>query len=224
LAVTMVGVILKFVIPKFAQLYSELDRELPKPTQFLIAVSDIAESHFWSIVLAVVGTIFLANLWTRTRSGRARIDQWKLHAPLLGSLLTMFSMAQLSRTLGTLLTGGTPLLSALETVRDSSGNSAIAEAITTACGHVREGKALSDGLEGTGHFPPLAIEMIRVGEQTGALPEMLNHVADYYDEDVQFKSTALLGFVEPVILIFIAVFVAFVLISLYLPLFSISAA
>ncbi|HEX5000361.1 MAG TPA: type II secretion system F family protein [Terriglobia bacterium] len=223
LAITMVGVILKFVIPRFAQLYSELGRQLPAPTRFLIYVSSAVENNFWTIFLSIVGVIVLIRLWTRTRSGRSKLDEWKLHSPLLGTLLTMFSMAQLSRTLGTLLTGGTPLLSALETVRESTGNSAISDSITAACGLVREGKPLSDSLEGTGHFPPLALEMIRVGEQTGALPEMLNHVADYYDEEVQLRSTALLGFVEPVILIFIAVFVAFVLISLYLPLFSIGA-
>jgi type IV pilus assembly protein PilC len=222
LAITMVGVILKFVIPRFAQLYKDLDRELPGPTQFLIWVSEGVSSHFWTIVLSLAAIIIVMKIWTGTRSGRGVLDEWKLHAPVLGTLMTMFSMSQLSRTLGTLLTGGTPLLSALETVKDSTGNSAIANAITTACGMVREGKPLSDSLEGTGHFPPLALEMIRVGEQTGALPEMLNHVADYYDEEVQIRSTALLGFVEPVILIFIAIFVAFVLISLYLPLFSIN--
>jgi type IV pilus assembly protein PilC len=222
LAVTMVGVILKFVIPRFGQLYTDLGRELPGPTRFLIWVSGAVSSNFWTILLSVIGVIVVLKLWTGTRGGRKKLDEWKLHAPLLGTLLTMFSMAQLSRTLGTLLTGGTPLLSALETVKESTGNSAIAHSITTACGLVREGKPLSDSLEGTGHFPPLALEMIRVGEQTGALPEMLNHVADYYDEEVQIRSAALLGFVEPVILIFIAIFVAFVLISLYLPLFSIN--
>jgi type IV pilus assembly protein PilC len=213
LAVTMVGVILKFVIPRFAQLYSDLGRELPGPTRFLIWVSSGVENNFWTILLAIAGVGVIFKLWMGTRAGRTKLDEWKLHAPLLGHLLTMFSMAQLSRTLGTLLTGGTPLLSALETIKESTGNSAISQSITTACGMVREGKPLSDSLQGSGHFPPLALEMIRVGEQTGALPEMLNHVADYYDEEVQIRSTALLGFVEPVILIFIAVFVAFVLIS-----------
>jgi type IV pilus assembly protein PilC len=223
LAVTMVGVILNFVIPRFGQLYKDLGRQLPGPTRFLIWVSEGVENNFWTILLSAVGAFILVKVWTGTRGGRVKLDEWKLHAPILGNLMTMFSMSQLSRTLGTLLTGGTPLLSALETVKDSTGNSAISHSITTACGMVREGKPLSDSLEGTGHFPALALEMIRVGEQTGALPEMLNHVADYYDEEVQINSARLLGFIEPVILIFIAIFVAFVLISLYLPLFSIGA-
>jgi type IV pilus assembly protein PilC len=132
----------------------------------------------------------------------------------------MFSMAQICRTLSMLLQGGTPLLSALEVTRDASGNSVISSSIGYAIGQVREGKSLSDSLEKTGHFPALSIEMMRVGEQTGSLPEMMNHVADFYDEDVNIKSTALLNYVEPTILIFVAVFVAYILISLYLPIFS----
>ena len=133
----------------------------------------------------------------------------------------MFSMAQLSRTLATLLQGGIPLVSALEVGREASGNRVIEDSIREAIGQVREGRALSDSLERSGHFPDLALEMIRVGEQTGSLPDMLNHVADFYDDDVNVRSTALLSWVEPVILIVVAVFIAFILISLYMPIFSI---
>jgi len=138
-------------------------------------------------------------------------------------LWTMFSMAQLSRTLAMLLQGGTPLLSALEVTRDASGNSVISSSIAHAISDVREGKSLSDSLEKTGHFPALSLEMMRVGEQTGSLPEMLNHVADFYDEDVNVKAGALLSYVEPAILLFVAVFVAYILISLYLPIFSLGS-
>ena len=132
-------------------------------------------------------------------------------------------MAQLSRTLSMLLQGGTPLLSALEVTRDASGNAVIEKSIAHAIGEVREGKSLSDSLEKSGHFPSLSIEMMRVGEQTGSLPEMLNHVADFYDEDVNIKSTALLSYIEPAILIFVAAFVAYILVSLYLPIFSLGS-
>jgi type IV pilus assembly protein PilC len=135
----------------------------------------------------------------------------------------MFSMAQLSRTLATLLQGGIPLVAALETARDASGNRVIGESIRSAITQVREGKALSESLERTGHFPDLALEMIRVGEQTGSLPDMLNHVADFYDEDVNLRSTALLSWVEPMILVVVAVFIATVLISLYMPIFSLGS-
>jgi len=141
--------------------------------------------------------------------------------PVIGNLWTMFSMAQLSRTLATLLQGGIPLVSALEVARDASGNRVIGDSIRQAMTQVREGKSLSDSLQETGHFPHLALEMIRVGEQTGSLPDMLNHVADFYDEDVNIRSTTLLSWIEPVILIFVAAFIAMVLISLYMPIFSI---
>jgi len=136
-------------------------------------------------------------------------------------LWTMFSMAQLSRTLATLLQGGIPLVAALEVAKEASGNRVIGDSIRSAITQVREGQSLSDSLEQSGHFPDLALEMMRVGEQTGSLPEMLNHVADFYDEDVDLRSTALLSWVEPIILIFVAVFIATILISLYMPIFSI---
>jgi len=175
------------------------------------------------IVPVLVGSIAAAWLWLGTVAGRQWMDQRKLTVPILGNLWTMFSMSQLSRTLAMLLQGGTPLLSALEVARDSSGNSVIAHSIAFAIGQVREGKSLSDSLEQTGHFPALSLEMMRVGEQTGALPEMLNHVADFYDEDVNIKATALLSYVEPMILVFVAGFVAYILISLYLPIFSLGS-
>ena len=161
------------------------------------------------------------KIWSGTESGRHWIDELKLKAPIVGNLWTMFSMAQLSRTLATLLQGGIPLVAALEVGREASGNRVIGESIREAITQVREGKPLSDSLEKTGHFPDLALEMIRVGEQTGSLPDMLNHVADFYDEDVNIRSTALLGLVEPIILIFVAIFIASILISLYMPIFSI---
>jgi len=139
-------------------------------------------------------------------------------------LWTMFSMAQLARTLATLLQRGIPLVPAVESAREASGNRVIAESIRSAITQVREGRPISDSLQQTGHFPELALEMIRVGEQTGSLPDMLNHVADFYDEDVNIRSTALLSWVEPVILLVVAVFIATVLISLYMPIFSLGSA
>jgi type IV pilus assembly protein PilC len=221
LSIVMVAVILTYVIPQFAALYSGLNVPLPVTTRTLILVSTTLRDNLIIIVPVLLGSVVSLKIWIGTAGGRAWLDRMKLKAPLVGNLWTMFSMAQLSRTLATLLQGGTPLLSALEVVQNASGNSVISESISNAVVNVREGKPLSDSLEKTGHFPELALEMMRVGEQTGALPEMLNHVADFYDEDVNIRSTALLGFVEPVILIFVAVFVAAILISLYMPIFSI---
>ena len=221
LATVMVGVILTYVIPKFAQLYADLNTPLPITTRLLIAVSGAIQAHLALIVPVLVGTAVVLKIWAGTGGGRHLLDELKLTMPVIGNLWTMFSMAQLSRTLATLLQGGIPLVSALEVARDASGNRVIGDSIRQAMTQVREGKSLSDSLQESGHFPHLALEMIRVGEQTGSLADMLNHVADFYDEDVNIRSTTLLSWIEPVILIFVAAFIAMVLISLYMPIFSI---
>src|SRR5678816_283258 len=223
LSIVMIGVIMTYVIPKFAELYADLNVALPTPTVILIKVATTIQSQLIFILPALAIAIISAWVWTGTTAGRMWFDKMKLRLPVLGNLLTMFSMAQLSRTLAMLLQGGTPLLTALEVTRDASGNSVISSSIAFAIKEVREGKSLSDSLEKTGHFPTLSLEMMRVGEQTGSLPEMLNHVADFYDEDVNIKATALLSYVEPVILIFVATFVAYILVSLYLPIFSLGS-
>ena len=224
LAVVMIAVILTYVIPKFGELYADLNTPLPVTTRVLIATSNTIRGNLMLIVPVLVGAIVILKIWTGSRRGLRWLDELKLTAPVLGNLWTMFSMAQLSRTLATLLQGGIPLVAALETARDASGNRVIGESIRGAITQVREGRPLSDSLERMGHFPELALEMIRVGEQTGSLADMLNHVADFYDEDVNLKSTALLSWVEPMILVCVAVFIAAVLISLYMPIFSLGGA
>ena len=224
LAVGMIAVILTYVIPKFAELYADLNTPLPVTTRVLIAVSGTIRENLALVVPGLVGLIVVLKLWTSSRRGMHWLDELKLKVPVIGHLWTMFSMAQLARTLATLLQGGIPLVPALESAREASGNRVIAESISNAITHVREGRPVSDSLQQTGHFPELALEMIRVGEQTGSLADMLNHVADFYDEDVNIRSTALLGWVEPVILLVVAVFIATVLISLYMPIFSLGSA
>jgi type IV pilus assembly protein PilC len=223
LSIVMVGVILAYVIPRFAELYEGLNAALPLPTQILIAISTTLQRGLIVIVPLGIAGLVLLRVWMRSSGGRNWVDNLKLRLPILGTVWSMFAIAQLSRTLATLLQGGIPLVSALEVAQESTGNKVIADAIATGTARVREGISLADALEGTGKFPELAVEMIGVGEQTGALPEMLNHVADFYDEDLDLKLTAMLSLVEPIILIFVATFVALILISLYLPIFSIGA-
>jgi type IV pilus assembly protein PilC len=224
LAVGMIAVILTYVIPRFAELYADLNTPLPVTTRLLIAVSSTIRAHLALVVPALLGVIVVLKIWTGSRRGMHWLDELKLKAPVIGNLWTMFSMAQLARTLATLLQGGIPLVPALESAREASGNRVIAESISSAITQVREGRPVSESLERSGHFPELALEMIRVGEQTGSLPDMLNHVADFYDEDVNIRSTALLSWVEPVILLVVAVFIATVLVSLYMPIFSLGSA
>jgi type IV pilus assembly protein PilC len=223
LAIVMMSVIVTYVIPKFGELYADLNAPLPVTTRVLIATSNTVRDHLILIVPSLLGIIVGLKLWLGSGRGSRWLDELKLTAPVLGNLWTMFSMAQLSRTLSTLLSGGIPLVAALEAAREASGNRVIGDSIRSAIVNVREGQPLSDSLEKTGHFPELALEMIRVGEQTGSLPDMLNHVADFYDEDVNLRSTALLSWVEPLILVVVAGFIAFVLISLYLPIFSLGS-
>jgi len=224
LAVGMIAVILTYVIPRFAELYADLNTPLPVTTRLLIAVSSTIRAHLALVVPTLLGVIVVLKIWTGSRRGMHWLDELKLRAPVIGNLWTMFSMAQLARTLATLLQGGIPLVPALESAREASGNRVIAESISSAITQVREGRPVSESLERSGHFPELALEMIRVGEQTGSLPDMLNHVADFYDEDVNIRSTALLSWVEPVILLVVAVFIATVLVSLYMPIFSLGSA
>jgi type IV pilus assembly protein PilC len=223
LAIVMIAVVMTFVIPKFGELYADLNTPLPFTTQVLIATSKAIRSHLILILPLLVGGVVSVRIWAGSKQGQHSLDEIKLTAPILGHIWTMFSMAQLSRTLATLLQGGTPLVTALEVARDASGNRVIGDSIRTSVSQVREGKSLSDSLERAGHFPDLALEMIRVGEQTGSLPDMLNHVADFYDEDVNLRSTALLSWVEPLILLCVAIFIAVVLISLYMPIFSLGS-
>ncbi len=223
LSIVMVGVILAYVIPRFAELYTGLNTALPLPTQVLIAVSTTIQDSLILIVPLVVGGPILFRLWSKSAGGRNKIDDLKLRLPVLGNVWLMFAIAQLSRTLSTLLQGGIPLVTALQVAHEASGNRVIADALADSTIRVQEGTSLADSLEATGRFPQLALEMIRVGEETGAMPDMLNHVADFYDEDVDLRLTALLSWVEPIILIFVASFVALILVSLYLPIFSIGS-
>ena len=223
LSMVMVAVILAYVIPRFAELYESMSTDLPWPTQLLIAVSGAIQDGFLAFLVIFVVAAVSLRFWTRSAGGRNWVDNLKLRMPVLGTVWSMFAVAQLSRTLATLLDGGIPLVSALEVARDASSNRVIGDAVANGTVRVREGMALAEALEGTGKFPELALEMIGVGEQTGALPDMLNHVADFYDEDLDVRLTGLLSLVEPIILIFVAIFVAMILISLYLPIFSIGA-
>jgi type IV pilus assembly protein PilC len=223
LSIVMIAVVLTYVIPQFSKLYADMNVALPVPTQILIAVSDTLQKNVIFAVPLLIGFALALRIWVGTAGGGRWLDRMKLTVPILGNLWTMFSMAQLSRTLAMLLQGGTPLLSALEVAREASGNKIIADSLAYSINQVREGKSLSDSLEKTGHFPELAVEMMRVGEQTGSLPEMLNHVADFYDEDVDVRATALLSYVEPIILIFVAIFIGVILVSLYLPVFSLGS-
>jgi type IV pilus assembly protein PilC len=223
LVVCLVVFLVTYVVPNFAVLYSSMQATLPAPTRILIAVGTTARNY---VLLGVVGLVVAALgtwLWARRESSKATLDRWKMKMPLFGEIWLKYQVAQFSRVLSTLLIGGIPLLQALDTSGRSSGTVLLKRALEKTATQVREGRSLSQSLSTTGIFPSLAIDMMEVGESTGALPTMLGSVAEFYDEDVANRTTAVLSLIEPAIMIFMGIFVAFVLVALYLPIFSLAS-
>lgn len=222
LVLALIVFLITFVVPKFAELYSTLNAELPTATLILVAISTTASSYILSAFIAVLAGVAGIYFWSRTEGAQETIDKITMKMPMFGEIWTKFQVAQLARVLSTLLIGGIPLLQAIQTAGESVGSRLIKKALAQASQMVREGQPLSDSLAKTGIFPPLAVDMMEVGESTGALPTMLGSVAEFYEEDVQNKLQAVLSLIEPVIMIFMGTFVAFVLIALYLPIFSLA--
>jgi type IV pilus assembly protein PilC len=211
-----------YVVPSFAQLYESMQAQLPVVTQILIAVGTTARNYILLGVGGLVALIVLFRLWARGEAAQARIDLVKRRTPLLGDIWVKYQVAQLARVLSTLLMGGIPLVQALETSSESLASKLLQRSLDAARKKVREGESLSNALSGTGIFPGLSIDMIEVGESTGALPSMLASVAEFYEDDVNTQMTAALSLIEPAIMIFMGTFVAFVLVALYLPIFSLA--
>jgi type IV pilus assembly protein PilC len=222
LVICLIVFLVTYVVPSFAQLYSSMQASLPAITQVLIAVGTTARGYILLIFGCLVLSIILFRLWSKTPSGSEAMDRFKLRTPVLGEVWIKYQVAQFSRVLSTLLVGGIPLMQALETASDSLGTILLKRTLDTARRMVREGQSLSSALASTKIFPGLSIDMIEVGESTGALPAMLNSVAEFYEEDVNTRMTASLALIEPAIMIFMGIFVAFVLIALYMPIFSLA--
>jgi type IV pilus assembly protein PilC len=223
MATVIVSYLVTAVIPKFAMLYQDLNVKLPGPTRLLIALTVDYRYLFLSgvaaLVLLGVGVFF----WSRTDDGGIAFDRLKFRLPVIGNTLLKFQMAQFSRTLATLLTGGTPLVAGLQTASDAISSRLVRGAVVEATQMVREGESLHHALASKQVVPVLALDMIEVGESSGALAPMLTSVAEFYEDEVALRLSALVSIIEPVILVFMGALVAFILISLYLPIFSFSA-
>jgi len=221
-ATVVVTYLVTAVIPRFALLYRDLNVELPTPTKVLIALTVDYRYAF----LGVIGTIIMIALaiysWSRTNEGGVAFDRLKFRLPVIGDTMLKFQVAQFSRTLATLLTGGTPLVAGLQTASDSIGSKLVRGTVGQATQMVREGESLHVALASKGVMPPLALDMIEVGESSGALAPMLTSVAEFYEDEVNLKLAAMVSLIEPMMLIFMGMLVAFILISLYLPIFSLS--
>jgi type IV pilus assembly protein PilC len=222
LVILLMVFLVTYVVPSFATLYNSMSAQLPTITVYLIAIGTTARNYVVLGAAAVIGAIFGFVWWSRKESAQEKIDRIKIKVPLLGSIWIKYQVAQFSRVLGTLLTGGIPLVQGLETAADSLGTPLLRKTLDKAGKMVREGQTLSSSLAATKIFPELSVDMIEVGESTGALPAMLTSVAEFYEEDVNTKMTAALSLIEPAIMIFMGMFVAFVLIALYLPIFSLA--
>jgi type IV pilus assembly protein PilC len=216
----LVAVLLVWVIPQFKSFYEGLGAELPLATRIMLALATTVRSNILWIVLGIGILVTSAVYWLRREGSGVVLDRTLLRLPYFGGLMRMYATSQLMRTLSTLLAGGLPLMNALEVAAASIGNRAMAQAVGSATGRIREGASLTTALESTGMLEALPLEMVKVGEQTGALGDMLNAIAEFYDEELDTQMATVLSLVEPVLLVLMAVIVAAMLLAFYLPMFQ----
>jgi type IV pilus assembly protein PilC len=223
MALAIMVFLLVFIVPKFEAIFHDMlgDKPLPTVTLFVIGVSRFVQTHYLILLGAAFAIIFGYKFTNGTRGGRAAIDRFKLHVPLFGDLLRKTAISRFSRTLGTLVTSGVPILQALNITRETAGNLVIANAISLVHDSVKEGESIVQPLESSAAFPPMVISMIDVGEETGQLPEMLLKVADVYDDEVDNAVAALTSMLEPIMIVFLALVVGTIVIALFMPLISI---
>jgi type IV pilus assembly protein PilC len=223
IAMLILAFLLAFIVPKFQQIFHDMlgDKPLPGITQFVINASNILKSQWYYIIGAVIIIIVAYKAFSSSAAGRVVLDQIKLRMPLFGDLTRKSSISRFSRTLGTLVTSGVPILQALNITRETAGNSVIADAISKVHDSVKEGESIVQPLEASGVFPPMVISMIDVGEETGQLPEMLLKIAEVYDDEVDNAVTGLTSLLEPIMIVFLAVIVGTIVIALFMPLISI---
>jgi len=221
--VIMLSFLVTYVVPEFAKLFEQLRAQLPPLTVFMLSVGEAAQKYFLAFLLALAIAGLLVWRWRHSESGRQQLDRLWLAVPVLGPIWLKYQVAIFARIMSTLLAGGLPLVPALETAGASMESRALAHGLVQAAQRVREGSSLARSLEQIPSFPDLAIEMIAVGESTGSLTPMLTSVSEFYEEDVQTALTAAMSLIEPLLLIFMGLVVAFVLISLYLPIFTLGA-
>jgi type IV pilus assembly protein PilC len=220
LSMVMIAVMTIYVVPRFMGFFTELDAELPMITQIVLGVSTFM-SHNWVLMLIVLALAFFGlRSWGRTEPGRLAIDHIKLRIPFLGSVLHRFALAEFCRSLATLLSGGIPLVPSFEIGIASVGNAYVRSKIAPTIQMVREGKPFYAALETSEIFTDMSIDMVKVGEATGSLDEMLNSVSDFLDEQIETRMQRLLSLVEPIMLVFMGLIIAILLISIYLPMYS----
>jgi type IV pilus assembly protein PilC len=215
--------LLVYIVPKFEQIFQDMlgGKSLPALTQFVIDTSKLVQNQWYLIIGAVVLVFVGLNMAGRYPKGRLMLDSIKLKIPLFGGLIRKGAIARFSRTLGTLVTSGVPILQALNITRETAGNVVLSNAIQKIHDSVKEGESIVSPAERSGMFPPMVVSMIDVGEETGQLPEMLLKIADVYDDEVDNTVAGLTSLLEPIMIVFLAVVVGTIVIALFLPLISI---
>lgn len=219
-ALTAVTFLLTFVIPKLSIVFKEMGTSLPLPTKILLATADFVTHWWWAILLVIVAVVYGARAWVRSPSGRRSFDQFRLNAPLFGTLAQKIVASRLVRTLGTMLSGGVPILEAMDISATAVGNVVAEEAVISVRGGVRQGETLHLAMEKAGNFLPVVRHMTAVGEETGKLPIMLLRTADTLDFEVDSAMRRLTSLVEPLVVLLMGVFVAFIVLSILLPIFQ----
>lgn len=219
-AVVIMGVLVVIVIPKFKEVFAGLGegRPLPAFTQLVMAISDLVRNNIIMTAITVAAVVIVFMLFIKTKFGRHVWDKFLLKMPVLGPVVSKVAISRFTRTLGTLVSSGVPILQALMIVRETSGNVIIAKAVTSVHESVKEGETITAPLEASGVFPPMVISMVDVGEQTGALPEMMMKIADNFDDEVDNAVAAMTSLLEPIMIIFLAVIVGSIVIAMFLPL------
>jgi general secretion pathway protein F len=227
LVITAVGAgaivfLLTFVIPRFATIFQDLGQTIPLPTQILLSVSTTARAYWWIVPPVALATVLAWRVWTSSAEGRLAWDQWILRLPIVGPLATKIETARFTRTLGTMLKSGVPVLGAMAVVGDMMSNTAIAAAVTRIAQDVKRGGTIAVSMREHTPFPALAVHMVRVGEETGRLEEMLLKVADTFEADVRTDLKRVIGLLEPIIILGMGVLVAFIVVAMLLAIFSIN--
>ena len=221
-AVAILGILMVFVVPKFEQIFKDMlpGKPLPAFTQLVLGISNLIKDHAIITTSVVIALTIAFVIWKRTKSGRFIVDKVKLKMPVLGPVFSKVAISRFARTLGTLVSSGVPILQALTIVKETSGNVVVGEAVNAVHESVKEGETITAPLEASNVFPPMVISMVDVGEQTGALPEMLMKIADNYDEEVDNAVAAMTSLLEPIMIVFLAVIVGSIVIAMFLPLIS----
>jgi type IV pilus assembly protein PilC len=221
-AVGIVIFLVSWLVPQFASLFKELGiKEMPAPTQFLIDLSALFTERWYVVIIAVVAILIAYKLFVSTRVGRRVADRVKLRVPVFGPLHHKIVMARFSRTMGTLLASGVPILQAMETVAGVVGNSVVSDAVIESRARIREGEKIADPLQRSKMFPPMVVHMVSVGEESGSLDHMLNKIADFYENEVEMTIASLTAAIEPVMIVLLGVIVGFIVISMFLPMIEV---